>query len=104
MTRLASIVRTITSPVFCKFVLAFEDTHLHEIFEGPKGKRASRPVDKNLLSLSQRTGMKMIVGGRVLDAGFRDVMGRAFPLMVSAGSFEFELNDSPTRVSWPMYA
>jgi len=36
--------------------------------------------------------MKMIVKGRALDDTLRNVMEDAFPLVVSAGAFEFEYN------------
>ena len=48
------------------------------------------PVDRALLHLSQRTGMKMVIKKRILYEIFCNVMRSAFPLLVSAGALEFE--------------
>lgn len=98
----ASTLSTITSPEFHRFVLVIEDAHYRKVFGNTDVQSAPNLVDQTLLSLSQRTGMKLVVKGRTLHSGFRDVMEKAFPLMASAGVLEFEPNDSPPCLHWPM--
>jgi len=93
---LASVIGTITSPVFSGFVLVANRTDFHQLFRRIDGKSAWELADQALLRLSQQTGMNMVVRGRVLHVTFRNVtVEDAFPLMVSAGAFEFEPNNSP---------
>ena len=91
---LASIIGTITSPVFSRFVLEANSAKVHQIFRRIDGENVWELVDQALLRLSQQTGAKMIARGRVLHGPFCNVMEAAFPLMVSAGAFEFEPNNS----------
>lgn len=76
--------------------------NFHPLFQKIDGKSAWEAADQALLRLSQRTGMKMIVKGRVLHDTFRNVMENAFPLMVSAGVFELEPNGPPLRIRCPV--
>lgn len=92
---LASTTGTITSSGFHKFVLVVDDAHCPRLFGRPEDRDALRLVDQTLWDLSQRTGMKMTVRESSLHASFRDDMAKAFPLMISAGVFEFELSDPP---------
>lgn len=92
---LASTTGTIASPEFHRFVLVVEDAHCPKLFGRHHEQSALKLVDHTLWSLSQRTGMKMIVRERVLRGSFRKEVEQAFPLMVSAGAFEFELDDPP---------
>lgn len=91
---LASVINTITSPVFSKFVLVANIANYQSLFRRRvDGKSAWDVADQALLRLSQRTGMKMIVRRKVLHDVFCNALRNAFPLMVSAGAFEFEAND-----------
>lgn len=92
---LASVVNTITSPVFSRFVLVADSGNPHPLFRKFDERSAWDPADQAFLCLSQRVEMKMVVKRRVLSEPFRDVMEGAFPLMASAGLLEFETNDSP---------
>lgn len=92
-TWLASTAGTITSPRFHRFILVIEDAHCPKLFGRADGREALKLVDQALWHLSQRNGMKMIVKERVLRGSFRNEIEKAFPLMVSAGAFEFEFND-----------
>ena len=94
MLWLASVIRTITSPVFSRFILVVDSANFHPLFREINGKSAWEPADQALSDLSRRTGMKMVVKGWVLREGFCNVMGESFPLMVSAGAFECEPNAS----------
>jgi hypothetical protein len=90
-----STTGTITSPRFHSFVLVVDEAHCPRLFERADELDALKLVDQTLLHLFQRTGMKMTVRERVLSVGFRNEIEKAFPLMLSAGVFELELNDSP---------
>ena len=92
---LASVIDTITSPVFSRLVLVPNSAHLYPLFRKYDGRDTWKPVDQALLRLSQRTEAKMIVKGGTLHEAFRDTMENAFPLMVAAEAFEFELDDAP---------
>ena len=91
MMWLALTAGTIASPGFHKFVLVVDDACCPIIFEGAEKRDALRLVDQTFCALSRRTGMKMTVRGRSLCACFRIEMEKAFPRMLSAGAFEFEL-------------
>ena len=92
MLWLASIVSTVTSPVFSRFVFVANRAVPHLICRKAGWKNGWEPADQALLRLSQRTGMKVIVKGSALREPFCDVMRAAFPLMVTAEAFEFEPN------------
>ena len=100
---LASVVDTITSPVFSRFVLVADSGNPLPLFRKFDEKNAWDPADQALLRLSQRAGMKMVVKRRVLSEPFREVVEGAFPLMVSAGALEFETNHSPLCPRCPVY-
>ena len=91
---LASVISTVTSPTFSRFILVANSADFNPLFRRISGRSAWEPADQALLLLSQRTGMKMIVRGRILHDTFCNAMRDSFPLMVSAGAFEFEFNDS----------
>lgn len=99
----ASVIDTITSPVFSRFILVADSANFNQLFRkiDAYGKSGWEFADQALLRLSQRTGMKMVVKRRVLHETFRNVMRGTFPLMVSAGAFEFEYNDSPSCIDCP---
>lgn len=100
---LASVINTITSPVFSRFVLVTNSVNFRSLFRRIDGKSAWDLADQALLRLSQRTGMKMIVRRKVLHDNFCSSLKDAFPLMVSAGAFEFEPNDLPPCTHCHMY-
>jgi len=93
---LATIVNTINSPVFSRFVLVVDIARFQQLFRKIDGRTAWEPTDQALLRLSQRTGMKLVVRARVLHVGFCRWVVDAFPLMASAGALEFESNDPPS--------
>lgn len=103
---LASVISTITSPAFTRFVFVVDSTNFHPLFRRIGGKSAWELVDRALLSLSQQTGMKMVVKGRSLHDPLREAVSDSFPFMASAAMIEFEPDDSllPTYcpVSWPI--
>ena len=89
MLWLESVINTITSPVFSRFVLRVDRTKFDF------GGDAWGIVDRALLCLSQQTGgMKMIMRERSLYATSREAIMETFPLMVSAGAFEIELDSN----------
>ena len=88
MLWLESVINTITSPVFSRFVLRVDRTKFDF------GGDAWGIVDRALLRLSQQTGMKMIMRERSLYAASREAIMETFPLMVSAGAFEIELDSN----------
>lgn len=92
---LTSTLSTITSPEFHRFVLVVDFEYHRVAFGSPNGQSASKLVDQAWFSLSQRTGMKLIVKGKgwALHSDFREVMEKAFPIMASAEMLEFEPND-----------
>jgi len=98
---LASVISTITSPVFSRFVLVTNSVNFRSLFRRIDGKSAWDLADQALLRLSQKTGMKMIVRRKVLHDDFCSSLKDAFPLMVSAGAFEFEPNDLPPCTHCP---
>lgn len=106
MLWLASVISTIASPTFGSFVLVVESTNFHPLFRRIDGKNAWELVDRALLSLSQQTGMKMIVKGRALHYTFRKAIEDSFPFMMSAGMIEFEPHDTLLHthcpVTWPI--
>jgi hypothetical protein len=75
-----------------RFVLVANRMGLHPLSRKVGWRDGWEPADQALLRLSQRTGMKVIVRGGTLRETFCDVMRAAFPLMVTAGAFEFEPN------------
>ena len=103
MLWLASVADTITSHVFSRFVLMADSANPLPIFRKLDWDNTWDPADQALLRLSQRTGMKMVVKRRVLNEPFRDVTKNAFPLTVSAGVLEFEINDSPLCRRCPVF-
>jgi len=84
---LASVINTITSPAFFRFVLTVDRTRFHF------GTNGWGLADRALSRLSQQTGMKMIVRGKTLRGTSCEVVENSFPLMVSAGAFKIELDD-----------
>ena len=62
----------------------------HSLFQGIE-RAKWEPVDYALSCLSQRTGMKMVVKGKVLHLC---IVVNAFPLMASVGAFEVESDGS----------
>ena len=100
---LASVANTITTPVFSRFVLVANSGNPLLLFQNFDDKNVWDPADQALLRLSQRTGMKMVVKRRFINEPFRNVMEGAFPLMVSAGVFEFETNDMPLCSRCPVF-
>ena len=103
MLWLASVVDTITSPIFSRFVLVTDSGNPNPLFRKFDEKSQWDPADQALLRLSQRVGMKMVVKRWALSDSFRDVVEGAFPLMVSAGVLEFETNRSPLCTRCPVY-
>ena len=91
---MASVIDTITSPVFSRFVLVPNSTQVYPLFRKYDVRDTWKPVDQALLRLSQRTEAKVIVKGRTLHEAFRTKMENAFPLIMSAEVLEFELDDS----------
>jgi len=100
---LASVVDTITSPVFSRFVLVVDGECPYPPSWKFNEKSQWDSTDQALLRLSQRAGVKMVVKRGVLNDPFRDVVEGAFPLMVSAGVLEFETNSSPLCTRCPVY-
>ena len=86
MEWLASVINTITSPVFSKFVLAVDRMKFYF------GESGWGLADQALLRLSQQTGMKMIVRGWSIHGTSREAIKESFPLMVLTGAFEIELD------------
>lgn len=88
-------IGTITSPEFHSFILAVQDAHCPKLFGERHPQSALSLVDLTLWNLSQLTGMRMIVRERILHASFREEVEQTFPLMVSVGALEFELDSPP---------
>ena len=102
--RLASVISTITSPVFSVFVLLANSVNFQSLFRRIDEKSAwdlTDQVDQALLRLSQQTGMKTAVRRRVIHDAFFDALKGAFSLMVSAGTSKFEPSDLPPCTHWP---
>ncbi|KAF9650496.1 hypothetical protein BDM02DRAFT_3185338 [Thelephora ganbajun] len=88
---LISVINTITSPLFSRFVFVDDNPSSQcPFFRRADGDSVWRPLDQALLRLSQRTGMKMIGRRKVSHAAFCNSIEEAFPLMVSVGALELE--------------